>query len=1035
VIAQIVRFAIRFPGLVVTGATLLALSGAYVVYNANLDVFPEFAPNLVVIQTEALGLPAELVETQVTQPIESALAGVNGVESMRSQSIAGLSVVQLTFAEDTNVFRNRQVVGERISLVSAQLPQGAGPPNLTPLTTSSSTVLGLGLTSSERSLLDMRTLVDTALRPHLLSVPGVADVNVFGGEVRQFQIQVDPEKLTRHGLSIAEVLAAARTATGVRGAGFIENANQRIVIAAEGQPLDPRLLGRTPLLHRNGVTLAIDDVAEVKLAPAPSISAAAIDGVPGVFMLVQGQYGASVRAVTYALEAALKEIAPLLERERVVLHPKLFRPANFIETAVGNVGHDVLLGAILVVGVLFVFLFSARTALISAVAIPASLLTALLILGAAGFSLNIMVLAGLAIALGEVVDDAIVDMENIYRRLRENRAAPNPLLPQRVVLDASLEVRTSVVYPTFIVVLVFYPLLTLSGVAGKLFAPLGIAYITAILASLLVALTLTPALCLLLLSRYRLKSEDPPLIRWLTPRYRSLLAAVETHHGIVIAVVVALLGVGIAALPLLSGQFIPPLKEGHYIIHMTAAPGTSAAESLRIGQRVARAVGGVQGVQSVAQWVGRAPNGADTAGVHYSEFEVETGALPGGEQDRLLRDLRQVLAGEASGFPGVVFSVNSFLVERIDETISGYTAEMVINVFGPSLEQLDRDAEAVAAVLNRIPGVHGAQVQAPAGVPQLVIRLVPDRLAAWGIAPTAAIEAVQAAYEGVVVGQVFRGNRSIPVVVVLNPENRKAITRVGSLLVRNPDGKLIPLSEIADIRLESGRYRILHSGGRRVQTVTANVVGRDAEQVESEARGRIATQVKFQPGNYVVFGGEARAQAAARADLVVHSLFAATGIAMLLYLTFRNVRNLMLTFLNLPFALLGGVIAVLALGGRMSLGSLVGFVTLFGISLRNSVMLVSHCQHLVEVEGRTWGAETALRAASDRLPAILMTALVTALALLPLALASGDAGREIEGPMAAVIVGGLFSSTVLNLVVLPTLLLRFGSFRPRAPEP
>ncbi len=1030
-IAFIVRQSIRYPGVVVALALTVIVYGLYVLSRANLDVFPEFSPSQVVIQTEAPGLSAELVERQVSQPIESVLAGASGVEHIRSQSIPGLSVVTVLFREGSSAYRNRQVVSERLASLANQLPRGVAQPAMTPLTSSASTVLGVGLTSTSRSLMEIRTLVDWTVRPHLLAVEGVAEVNVFGGEVRQWQVQVDPEKLMRYGLSIQEVVQAARRATGVLAAGFVRTDNQHLIVNVEAQPRSAGELGRAMLMQRSGQVLRLADVGRVVEGPAPSISAAAINGEPGVFLMVQGQLGANTRAVTLDLERSLKELEPLLAAEKITLNAHLFRPANFIETAVRNVQRDLLIGSALVVVVLFLFLFNTRTAFICTTAIPTSLLGAVLVLDYFGVGVNIMVLGGLAIALGEVVDDAIIDTENIFRRLRLNRAAARPRPADQVVLDASIEVRSSVVYATFIVALVFVPLLTLSGVAGKLFAPLGLAYIFAILASLIVALTLTPALCYLLLARAGLKTQDPPAVAWLKPRYAAALRRIERFPGRVVSLVFVVIAIGIGMLPLFSGEFIPALREGHYVLHMTAVPGTAESESLRIGNRVTQAIGSIKGVVSVAQWVGRAPNGADTFGTHYSEFEVEIGALGGREQARILREIRATLSGERGGFAGVTFAVNTFLTERIEETIAGFAAPLVINLYGSNLDLLDRDAQAVAAAVSEVPGARDVQVQAPPGTPQIVVRLRQDRAAPLGIAPLDALEAISAAYEGAQVAQVFQANHVIPLVVVLAPETRDRIAEIGRLQLRAADGRLVPLRDIADIGLEGGRYKILHSSGRRIQTVTANVAGRDLQDFESDVRERIARQVKLAAGNYVVFSGTARAQAQAREDLVAHSVIACIGIFLLLYIAFNNLRNLLITFLNLPFALIGGVVAVLATGGWLSLGSLVGFVTLFGITLRNSIMLVSHYQHLVEVEDLPWNAETALRGAGERLPSILMTALVTALGLLPLALGTGEPGREIEGPMATIIVGGLATSTVLNLLILPTILLHFGRFDKR----
>jgi len=1029
--SALVRFSVRFHGVIIGLASLVVVYGLYSLTRANLDVFPEFSPTQVVIQTESPGLSAELVEVLVTQPIENAVAGTVGIDTMRSQSIPGLSVVTVIFKEGTDIYRNRQVAAERLATLSNQLPKGITP-NITPLASSASTVLGLGVTSDARSLLDLRTMVDWTIRPHLMAVPGVADVNVFGGDVRQFQIQVEPDKLIRYNLSLQEVLAAANRATGVRGAGYIENTNQRILINSEGQTQTPAQLAQMPLLHRNGQTIRMGDIGQVVEGAAPSISAAAINGKPGIYLSVQGQLGANTKAVTEAVEKAIRELEPSLAAEQIKLYPRLFRPANFIETAIDGVKTDILVGSVLVVAVLFLFLFNVRTAFISATAIPLSLLTAIIVLDYFGIGLNIMVLGGLAIALGEVVDDAIIDTENIFRRLRENRSLAIPRPAHQVVFDASMEVRSSVVYATIIVAMVFMPLLTLSGVAGKLFAPLGYAYISAIMASLVVALTLTPALCYILFAKANLDSEDPPMIRWMKRGYSRWLHAIERHYRATIAVTVVLISLGLGILPLFKSQFIPNLHEGHYILHMTAVPGTSEQESLRIGSRVAEAISRIKGIQSVTQWVGRAQNGADTFGTHYSEYEVEIGMLSGEEQTRILREIRETFSGEnGASFPGVNFAINTFLTERIEETISGYTAAMVINIHSDDLDALDRDAMAVADALAGVHGATGIQVQSPPGTPKLSIRLRPERLAQWGMLPVDVLENIQAAYEGVQAAQVYQGNRIVSVNVMFTRDVRDDLREIGDLPLKNPDGKIVRLKELADISQENGRSKILHTGAKRIQTVTCNVKDRDVEDFARDVKKRMQENIRLSPGSFLTFTGEAEAQAQSREDLIVHSLLAGVGIFLMLYIAFGRLRNLLLTFANLPFALIGGVLAALFTGGWISLGSMVGFVTLFGITLRNSIMLVSHYQHLIDEENMIWGLETAIRGASERLPSILMTALVTALGLLPLAAGSGQPGREIEGPMATIIVGGLVTSTVLNLLILPTIMLHFGRFEKR----
>lgn len=1035
--SALVRFSIRFHGVVIGLACLVVIYGLYGLSRANLDVFPEFSPTQVVIQTESPGLSSKLVEQLVTQPIESTLSGTVGVESMRSQSIPGLSIVTIIFNEKTDIYKNRQAVAERLATLNNQLPKNIIP-NITPLASSASTVLGMGISSNKRSLMELRTMVDWTIKPHIMAVPGVADVNVLGGDVRQWQILVDPNKLIRYHLSIQEVLAATARVSGVRGAGYIENNNQRILINTEGQAKNAKQLAQMPIYHRDGQTVRLMDIAQVVEGAAPAISAAAINGKEGVYFSVQSQLGANTKAVTEAVEKAMLELAPEFKAQQIDFYPSLFRPANFIETAIDGVKTDILVGSVLVIAVLFLFLFNVRTAFISATAIPLSLLTATIVLSYFGMGLNIMVLGGLAIALGEVVDDAIIDTENIFRRLRENRLLPQPLPAYQVVYQASMEVRSSVVYATIIVVMVFLPLLTLSGVAGKLFAPLGYAYISAIIASLVVALTLTPALCYLLFSKGELDSQDPPLMVWMKKHYVAALTNIEQHYMTVISMVALVIALGIGVLPLFKSQFIPSLHEGHYIMHMTAVPGTSAQESLRIGKKVAKVVSGIKGVKSVTQWVGRAPNAADTFGTHYSEFEVELMPSSGPEQDQILYRIREELAGEAvdddgdgiaeTGFIGVNFAINTFLTERIEETISGYTAAMVINVHGQDLDTLDHDARRIASLLSNIKGASEVQIQSPPGTPELAIRLRPERLAAYGLQSLDVLENIQAAYEGVQAAQVYQNNQIISVNVLFNQVVRDDLREIGALPLKNPDGKIVYLRDVADISQENGRSKILHAGAKRIQTITCNIEDRDLNSFAKELKQRMNTDIALSTGNFVTYTGEAEANAQSREDLIVHSMLAGVGIFLMLYIAFGRLRNLLLTFANLPFALIGGVVAAMFTGGWISLGSLVGFVTLFGITLRNSIMMVSHYQHLIDEENCVWGLETCIRGASERLPSILMTALVTALGLLPLALGSDQPGREIEGPMATIIVGGLITSTLLNLLILPTIMLHFGRF-------
>ncbi len=1020
----IIHFSLRFRGVIYALALVAAGYGLFTLTRAKLDVFPEFAPPMSIVQTAAPGMTSEQVETLVTQPIENALGGMVGLQSMRSRSMQGLSAITLVFDDSADVIQARQLVTERINGLAATLPAGIGPPRLLPLTTATSVVRTVGLTSKTRSLTDLHDIAQWTLKPQLLSVPGVADAIVFGGETRQMQIQVDPAMLMRYGLSIRDVIAAARQATGVRGAGFIENDNQRIAINADGQVATPEKLAGVVLRSSNGASVRLGDVAHVAWGSAAPVGAASIMGKPGVMVVMESQYGANTLAVTHGIEKTIASLKPALARDGVDVSADVFRPANFIDAAVGHLRTALIVGAALVIAVLFLFLLNVRTAVISAVAIPLSLLVAIIVLAKLGVSLNTMTLGGLAIALGEVVDDAIIDVENIYRRLRENRKLPQPLPAYRVVLGASLEVRSAVVFATFIVMMIFLPVLTLSGVGGRLFAPLGVAYILAVLASLGVALTLTPAMALALLARGPLPEREPRLIARLKARYIALLEKVEQHVRAVVAAVALTCAAALASLPFMSGSFIPQLREGHYIVHMGLAPGTSLAESIRIGTQVSKALMQVPGVRLVAQRAGRANGVVDPTGVQLSEFEVDLKPMGASGQSWALYWIRQALAR----FPGLSTSVNTFLEERIDETISGTTAPVVVNVFGNDLDVIDRTAQQIARLIGTIHGVASVRVASPSGIPELDVRLRPDMLSRWGFRPVEILDSIQAAYSGVTVSQIYTGGRAYDVAVVLDPAQRKTVADVGKLMVRNADGLAVPLGSLAAIRQVAGRYQITHDGGQRVQTVSVNLGSRPASDFVKEAQARVNREIKMPPGTYAVFSGESEARAQSQHDLLVYGGISLVGIALLLFLAMKSRRGVLLVMVNLPFALVGGVLSVALTGANLSIGGMVGFVTLFGISLRNSIMLISHYEHLVHVDRLPWNADTAVRGASERLVPILMTALVTALALVPLALTSGAPGNEIEGPMAIVILGGLVTSTTLNLIVLPTLALRYGRF-------
>jgi len=771
------------------------------------------------------------------------------------------------------------------------------------------------------------------------------------------------------------------------------------------------------------------DVAKVVDGPEPKVGDALVMGEPGVLVQVWSQYGTNTKDVTAAVEEALEELKPAFEAAAVTVNdPALFRPADFIDHSIRNINHSLLYGGILVAMVLAVFLFNLRTAFISLTAIPLSLLVAVILLERLGATLNTLTLGGLAIAIGEVVDDAIIDVENILRRLRENRAAGSPKPAFRVVYDASMEVRGAVVYATFIVAIVFLPVLAMRGVQGTMFAPLAEAYILATLASLLVALTVTPALSLILLANAK-ASEEPGFLKKLKALHLRVLQVLSGHPRWVMAFPLLLCAAAVPMVLSFGGELLPEFQEGDFIIQMTSLPGTSSAEMMLVGRKVSKDLLAMPHIRTVSLQVGRAELGEDTVGTDFGEYQITLKDMDGVDIVELQKQLQQDLAGR---YPGVKFAVKTFVTERIEETISGTKAPFGVKVFGSDLDAIEAKAKEVEEVLAGVEGATGVQFIRP-DEPQLVIRLDPDRLREFGFRPVEVLDLVKTACQGLPVGQTYDAGRVVDVVVKLDEAQRREPEAIGALLLRTREGAVVPLDRVADVYLSTGRHMVLHDGTRRYQEVSCSVAGRDQASFAAAARKKIMESVKFTGGTYPKFVGVAEEQAITSRELLQHSLLAGAGVLLLLGVVFRRLRNLLLVLANLPFALVGGVLAVHFDEGVLSIGSLVGFVTLFGISTRNSIMMVSHFEHLVGVEGRPWGLETALRGASERLVPVLMTALVTGLGLLPIALGGEEAGREIEGPMAIVILGGLATSTILNLLVLPTLALRFGRFDP-APE-
>ncbi|HEU4950478.1 MAG TPA: efflux RND transporter permease subunit [Holophagaceae bacterium] len=1022
----LVRSALRLRVLVLAGAALLLVYGLATARRAQLGVFPEFAPPTVTVQTQAPGLSPEEVEQLVTLPLERALNGLPGLAFLRSQSIQGAVAIDLTFADGTDLLQARQQVGERVAEAAGHLPQGVGTPTLAPLSSSTAYAYAFGLTSATRSPMDLRSYLDWTLKPKLLGIPGMANVSSYGGEVRQLQVQLLPGRLQARGLSLEQVRQAVAEATGIRGAGFLDTPEQRLVLRSEGQALTPERLAQVAVAAKDGAVLRLGDIARVAWGPAPPTSAAMVDGRAGVTCELFVQPGADVMAVTRSIEALLKAQGPDLARQGIALHAPTFRVASFIETAVGNARNALLLGGLLVVAVLVAFLRDPRTAFISLTAIPLSLLAAVIVLVHLGFTLNTLTLGGLTIALGEVVDDAIIDVENILRRLRLARAAGDATPAMRIVLDASLEVRGSVVFATGVVALVMFPVLTLSGVQGRIFAPLGWAYLAAVLASLLVALTVTPAMTLLLFGQGRLPHVEPAWVSRLKARYHRYLEDVMARPRALLLGAGLVTAAAVVALPFLPGGFLPDFREGHLILQMNLPTGASLQESLRTGRRVAAVLSQLPAVARISQRAGRTEGGDDTVGPQFSEFDLE---LKPGAPREAPDEIRQAL----QAIPGADFEVKTYLADRVDDYLSGSAAPVVVQLNGSDLDQLDQAAARVKAVLAAVPGAQEVAVDSPPGQPEWTLRVDPEAAARFGLRPVQVLEAVETAFQGEVLGQIFDGPVVTDVALTVAPAAKADPARIGALTLQTPDGRSLPLSQVAHLVPGTGRYAVLHDGGQRRAVVTCSVQGRGLAAFVKEAQAAVRAKAGLPPGITARFGGELEATAAARRELALHLLIALAGILALLSLVFHSRQNLLLVLANLPFALMGGILAACFTGGTLNLGALVGFVTLFGITTRNSIMLVSHAEHLVLAEGFAWNAATARRAAEERLVPILMTATATGLAILPLALGASAPGREIEGPMAIVILGGLLSSTALNLLLLPVLLPRFGRFPAPAP--
>lgn len=1022
----IIRFALAHRLLVLSVSALITVYGLLALPRLGVDIFPDLNRPVVTIFAEAPGLAPEEVEALVTQPIEALVNGAAHVQRVRSVSSAGLALVYVEFDWGSDVYLDRQVVAERLQLSSGRLPAGVVP-TMGPISSLMGEILLVGLVSTgDRSPMDIRTLADWTLRPRLLSIPGIAQVTAIGGGVAQYQVLVQSERLLAYGLTFAEVERAVAAANLNTSGGFLIGPERELLVRNLGQVRSVADLEQAVVTTRGGVPIVLKDVARVQLGPQVKRGDAAVNGRPAVILSIQKQPGADTLPLTDALDQALDALAASLPAD-IQIDRSLFRQSNFIDAAIDNVRQALRDGTVIVVLVLLLFLLNLRTTAITLTAIPLSFLVTGLVLYWFGFSVNTMTLGGLAIALGELVDDAIVDVENVFRRLRENGAAGSPRTTLAVVFAASSEIRNSIVVATAIIVLAFFPLFFLSGVEGRMFASLGVAYVTSIVASLAVSLTVTPVLCSYFLGGPRAirSPADSPFVRWLKRQDRHVVRFALRRPVAVLAAAAMGAVVAFALFLAMGREFLPPFSEGTLTVNVSAPPGTSLEASNDIGRRAEQALLEIPEVVSTGRRTGRAELDEHAEGVQSSEIDVMLRDV-GRSRSEVLDDVRARLGA----LQGVTVNVGQPISHRLDHILSGVQAQVAIKVFGPELEPLRAAAEQIVEAIRPVPGVVDASIEPQTLVPQ--VRIDIDRAAAarYGLQIAPANERLEAALAGRVVAQVIDGRRRIDLVVRLDEPDRRDVEALERLLVDTPDGGKVPLTMIATVTTATGPNQILREDVQRRIVVQCNVADRDLGSVVGEIQRAVEGAVELPPAYFIEYGGQFESQRAATRLIGWLSLVSVGLIFAVLFGHFRSARLALQVMASIPLALIGGVVATYFAGGTLSVASLVGFITIAGISARNSVMMISHYLHLMAHEGEPFGEGMIVRGSLERLVPVLMTGLTTGLAVVPLALSRGVPGSEILQPVAVVVLGGLISVTALDQLVTPVLFRRFG--RPAA---
>lgn len=1022
---RIIRFSLDNRLLVVAAAAAVLVYGSIVLMRLPVDVLPDLNRPTVTLMTEADGLAPQEVETLVSLPLEQAMNGAPGVERVRSVSGIGLSVVYVEFGWKTDVYRARQLVSERLQTVP--MPEDIVPA-MGPVTSVMGQIQMIGLTTrdtSEAAMLALRDLAEWTVRPRLMTIPGVSNVIAIGGGLKQVEVRPRSDRMAAYGLSLRDLEDALRGANENRTGGFLDRRGEEYLVRIVGRTADLSEIGQIVVRAAGGTSVRVADVADVAYGSAPKRGDAGVNGRPGVIVSVEKQPGANTVELTRQIDAALDDLAKTLPAG-VTLHPDVFRQAPFIEAAIGNVEEALRDGAILVVIVLFLFLLNVRTTAITLTAIPLSIVISALVFKAFDITVNTMTLGGLAVAIGELVDDAIVDVENIFRRLRENAQRETPLPALDVVREASNEVRSSIVFATILIILVFLPLFALSGIEGQIFTPLGIAYITSILASLLVALTVTPALCAYLLPGSKAVTAREGQDGWLVRRLKAfdawVLGRTLPHPEVVMGGALVLVLGALAMVPMLGREFLPPFNEGSFTVSVVLPPGTSLTESSRIGMLAERRLLAVDGVISTGRRTGRAERDEHAEGVHSNEIEVEIEEAEGRGQDAILADMRVAL----DNLPGAAISIGRPIGHRLDHLLSGVRAQVAVKIFGDDLPMLRRLAAQVAAEMEAVPGMVDVSPERLVRVPQLRVEVDREAAARYGVSVAAASEAAAAASGGERVAEVVEGVRAYDLVVRASEADRATPDALANLYVPTELGGQVPLSSVARVVEESGPNQISRENVRRRIVVSANVQEADLATVVEAAQRRVAENVDLPTGYSVEFGGQYASQQSASRLIAWLSLASLLGMVLVLYVHFRSMRIVWQVLLNIPLALVGSVAALWIAGAPLSIAALVGFVTLTGISSRNGIMMIAHYIHLVREEGEAFTPAMIVRGSQERLVPVLMTALTAALSLVPLVLAPGQPGKEILYPVAVVILGGLLSSTLLDIVVTPAVFWRFG---------